>query len=430
MNPRFMFATCQVGAENLVKEEIFKQFPDAKLAFSRPGLLTVKLGEVSASGEDSPLESDGSLPQLHSVFARTWGYSLGTVKGREISQMVSEVWDMVEKNGLNPVRIHAWPRDLHAVGDYKFEPRLTPESHDVCWKIGAGSATTNVWRLGQETPAARGDLVLDCIILNPEETEKVRRFREKVLGPQGIESGEDSLTEDKSYDREWLIGYHYAQSYASRHPGGMLDLEIPEGIVSRAWLKMEEALRWSRFPLPEDAQMCEIGSAPGGATQALLSRGAWVLGVDPAEMDERVLEHPRFHHIRSRIAAIRRREFRKVRWFTCDINVPPNYALDVMESLVTHPEISVRGMLITLKLPDWELGHLVPEYLSRIRSWGYNIVRARQLHYSHQEICVFALQKPFKKKSPVKHHHSILKRSDTETTLETPTSEMDVSDEC
>jgi 23S rRNA (cytidine2498-2'-O)-methyltransferase len=44
------------------------------------------------------------------------------------------------------------------------------------------------------------------------------------------------------------------------------------------------------------------------------------------------------------------------------------------------------------------LARHVPEYIDRVRGWGYNIVRARQLQHNRREICVAALQKPFRRK--------------------------------
>jgi 23S rRNA (cytidine2498-2'-O)-methyltransferase len=112
-----------------------------------------------------------------------------------------------------------------------------------------------------------------------------------------------------------------------------------------------------------------------------------------------VLEHPHFKHIRKRSTQVRRREFRKVRWLTADMNVAPSYTLSTIEAIVTHPEVSIRGMLLTLKLAQWELAEHVPEYLKQIRSWGFNSVIARQLQYNRREICVAALQTPFRRKT-------------------------------
>ena len=139
-----------------------------------------------------------------------------------------------------------------------------------------------------------------------------------------------------------------------------MPLELPADAVSRAWLKMEEALGWSQLPLTPGARVAEIGSAPGGASQALLARGYHVTGIDPAEMPPTVLAHPHFTHIRRRSTQVRRREFRKIRWLMADMNVAPNYTLDAVEAIVTHAEVSIRGMLLTLKLIEWEMAAQAP----------------------------------------------------------------------
>jgi 23S rRNA (cytidine2498-2'-O)-methyltransferase len=108
-------------------------------------------------------------------------------------------------------------------------------------------------------------------------------------------------------------------------------------------------------------------------------------------------------HIRRRAAQVRRREFRKIRWLAADMNVAPGYTLDVVEDLVTHPEISIRGMLLTLKLFEWELADQIADYLDRVRGWGFNEVAARQLEHNRQEVCVAALQRPFRRKPYHRH---------------------------
>ncbi len=123
------------------------------------------------------------------------------------------------------------------------------------------------------------------------------------------------------------------------------------------------------------------------------------MGIDPAEMHPTVLGHPGFTHVRRRVAEVRRREFRKVRWLMADMNVAPGYTCDAVESIVTHREISIRGMLLILKLIDPSHADHMPEYLARVRGWGYNVVQARQLQHNRQEVCVAALQRPFLRKS-------------------------------
>ena len=102
-----------------------------------------------------------------------------------------------------------------------------------------------------------------------------------------------------------------------------------------------------------------------------MSHGLRVIGIDPAEMDPVVLANPDFAHWKKRGADIRRREFRAVRYLAADINVAPNYTLETVENIVTHPDVHIRGLLLTLKLLDWKLADEVPGYLDRVRSWGY-----------------------------------------------------------
>lgn len=356
--PQFLFVTCQVGSEWAVKMELGRRRPDLRFAFSRPGFLTFRLPPDHRLAADFDVES---------VFARAYGFSLGRVTGASLDELAVGVWATYGERPFR--RVHVWERDAAPPGDHGFEPSVTPAAiaaHEAIRRHcprpeQLADDASDPWH-----PAGRGEFVLDCVVVEPHE---------------------------------WWVGYHRAKSLASRWPGGMIRLELPRDAVSRAWLKMEEALRWSQLPIPAGARCAEIGSAPGGASQALLARGLFVIGVDPAEMHPAVLAHPSFTHIRSRAAQVRRRQFRKIRWLMADMNVAPSYTCDVVESIVTHPQVNIRGMLLTLKLFDQIHVEQLPDCLERVRSWGYNIVHARQLQYNRQEVCVSALQRPFRRKS-------------------------------
>ena len=371
---KFLFFTCQIGAENALKAELARRSPEFRFAFSRPGFLTYKLPPLADLADDF---------RLRAVFARSYGFATGkAVSGdncaghetngggmeaeTDLESLAEAVWRAAPPMDFE--RIHVWPRDTAAPGHHGYEPSATPEAVRLreallrhCPRAGALDAVENA---DAETvanrPAESGQLVLDCVIIDP-----------------GV----------------CWTGYHRARGFSSRWPGGMLPLELPQDAASRAWLKMEEALRWSRLPVRPGQRCVEIGSAPGGASQALLSRGLQVTGIDPAEMAASVLENPNFTHIRRRTMQVRRRNFRKMHWLTADMNVAPKYTLDAVEAIVTHPTINIRGMLLTLKLTDWKLAEQIPDYLQRVRSWGYTVVRARQLLHNRREICVAAMQR-------------------------------------
>lgn len=353
--PQFLFVGCQRGAEGALKAELARRHPELRLAFSRPGFLTLKRPDEWSGGTDF---------QLQSVFARCHGFCLGRVEGSRSEELAEAFWARVGDLAFG--RLHVWQRDAALPGEGGFEPGVSGLAYEIGQllvrsrpRLGEGprAATLRAANLR----ARPGQQVLDCIVVEPDQ---------------------------------WWIGWHLARSVPSCWPGGVPLPAGKESPISRAYYKMHEALAWSRLPLAAGQRCVEIGSAPGGACEALLEQGLEVIGIDPAEMDPRLLAHPNFRHIRARAADLKRREFQNVQWLMADSNVAPQHTLDTVEAIVTHRRVHIRGLLLTLKLPEWRLADQLDAYLERVRSWGYRYVRARQLAFNRQEVCVLALRRP------------------------------------
>ncbi len=350
MKPRFLFVVCQRGAEQALKREVDRRWPNLRFAFSRPGFVTFKLPADDSQNEQFALRS---------AFARTQGMSLGKIRGETAEVMARDAWAM--STGLEFQHIHVWQRDRAVPGDNGFEPGVTPLAIEVGRVLAAAmpDAAAHETLLPVNQNAQPGQCVLDCALVEPNQ---------------------------------WWIGTHRVSSMPSRWPGGTPQIDMPTDAVSRAYLKMQEALSWSRLPLAAGDACVEIGSAPGGSCQALLDRGMIVTGIDPAEMDETVLAYEDFTHLRARAADLKRREFRRFKWLMVDSNVAPKFTLDTVEHIVTNRQVRVRGMLLTLKLPDWKLADQVPAYVERVRSWGYRHVQVRQLAFNRQEMTLAAVR--------------------------------------
>ncbi len=198
-----------------------------------------------------------------SVFARAWGFTLGRVTAESFDLAAAEAWQLA---GDRPYEaLHVWQRDLAAVGYRGFEPHVTPAALAAEEALRSHSQTDTL-RPPPARAAAPGQLVLDCVLVEPHE---------------------------------WWIGLHRAGGGASCHPGGLLPLSVPADVVSRAYLKMQEALTWSALPVKPGEKFVEIGCSPGGASQCLLDHGLKVIGIDPATVDARVLARPDFTHVRN-----------------------------------------------------------------------------------------------------------------------------------
>jgi 23S rRNA (cytidine2498-2'-O)-methyltransferase len=359
---QFLFTAVQPSFEAALKQEVARRNADLRFAFSRPGFVTFR---IPGDGADVP--DDAADTRFRAAFARTWGYSLRKVAGPDPRELARELWRVVASRfaaeRIAELRhLHVWRRSEIPGGDLPGDEHFDPAGAAAAQAAGelileqradADPRST----LALNTQAASGDLVLDCVLVEPNE---------------------------------WWLGWHRASSPETRWPGGVPHIEPPVEMISRAYLKLVEALLWSELPVRAGDRCVEIGSAPGGSCLALLERGCEVVGVDPAEMDPKLLANPRFTHVRARAKDVDRAVFRGCRWLTADINLPPTYTLDTVESIVADSGTGFQGLVLTLKLPDPALAAQLPLFNKRIRSWGYDYVRARQLAFDRQEVCVVA----------------------------------------
>ncbi|MGC4001709.1 MAG: SAM-dependent methyltransferase [Pirellulales bacterium] len=353
---RFAFVVCQQGAEKVLKAEFARILPTWKFGFSRPGFVTFKVPADFAAADDwSP----------KSVFARTWGWTLGKIRaeGDDPAALVAQVAATVRAAAPDATfhQLHVWPRDAAVIGRRGYEPGPTDAGQAaesaLCAALPGDMLKSDAQGKSPDTRA--GQHVLDVVLVEPNE---------------------------------WWIGRHTIRRGEpwSRWPGGIYVCDVPETVVSRAYIKMREALASFRPPFDRNEHVVEIGSSPGGASQALLKAGFRVIGVDPAEMHEKVLAEKHFEHWRMRGNEIRKTRLRGVKWLTADLNVAPEYTLDTVEEIVTNQNVRMNGLILTIKLQDWDLAAGIPEHLTRVRDWGYRTVRARQLSRNRQEYCLYA----------------------------------------
>lgn len=346
----FVFSTCQIGAESVLKKEVERIFPGIRPAFARPGFVSFKT--------DTPLPEDIAK---RSVFARCAAASLGKIETDCQNQLAAEVWKTAAEHHLFVNRVHVFQRDPLPVGEQDFEPHLPPELIPIHRQIVEQSPKAKFLGTGAEDifhPAQPGETVLDVVKVEPNL---------------------------------YLVGTHSLTESPPihvRYSGGIVPITLPADAVSRAYLKFNEGVLWSGITLGSGDRCLDIGASPGGCSQFLLQQGVRVFGVDPGAIHPAVLAHPQFTHIRSRIKDMKRSWLREIQWITADMNVAPNYTLDVLEEIVKQTH--VQGLLFTLKLVRWELADKLPMLFDRICSWGFSDVRMKQLIFNRQEVMVVA----------------------------------------
>ena len=335
----FLWVTHQVATTRWLKTELATTAPQYRFAFARPGLTTFKV--------------DGPLVGMPTSFARAWGRSLG--RAATPAEVLTALGDQV----TGPARLHVFERDLDVPVDEQDATVRGTRAAAVDAALRAHAPTAFL----PEVRARRGDRVIDVIVPHAREPEE-----------------------------PWLVGVHDHDDTHGPWPGGVQHVPPPPESPSRAWCKIEEALRWADLePRPGETAV-ELGSSPGGASYALLARGLTVHGVDPGVMHPDVLGFTgphgnRFIHHHMPAAEVERSNLpRRYQWLLLDINLAPMVALRYVERFVALAHGGLRGAVLTLKLNDDGVFAALPRLLERIRKLGPKQVRVTQLPSHRSEV--------------------------------------------
>ncbi len=346
--PSFVFVICQAGAEAAARKEIL-ELPGFRLAFSLPGFLTFKV-------EPDSLPERFSLPV---TLARTYGWSLGKVSGEDANQLVAEIcrheaWDECR-------HLHVYERESVTPGTKGFEPGTTVLAATI-GELFANHEELKKRQVAINRVAQVDQKVFDVVLVKPNE---------------------------------WWFGYHWTVTRQSRWPGGVPIVDTSQERASRAYYKLKEALLWSGIKIAAGDVCAEIGAAPGGACELLLEMGAKVIAIDPAELEPEIEAHENLTYVRRRGREVKKKDFKDVKWLLADLNIAPNYTLDTVRDIVAYEAVDIRGLILTLKLTDWELVEQIPAYLERVRKMGFQVAKARQLAFNRQEFCLVAIKDKF-----------------------------------
>ena len=340
LESQFLFATCQVGAERILKEELAQRTPYLHPAFSRPGFVTFK----HTKGVVKPDIALGA------VFARAYGMSIG--------EAFEEGTDEGERAVLAAARIaevapgavvQVWLRDQTGPGDEVDDSARADEEARVAEALRAAGA-----RVGSEPRV--GELVVDVIVLEADA---------------------------------WWLGAHV---HTIDHPPSAVLVPHPPEAPSRAYRKVEEAIRWFGVPLRENDVAVELGSAPGGVVYALLARGLRVVGVDPGAMADVVRNNARFKHLAVSAFDIRAGDLpKRIDWALLDMNTEPDLGIRAIDHLQRLARAPTLGVILTLKLNQPSFSKRIPELVSRVKQMKMAEVYAKQLTSNRREITVVGL---------------------------------------
>jgi len=183
------------------------------------------------------------------------------------------------------------------------------------------------------------------------------------------------------------VGVVAAREALSLAPGGRRRMRRAGESPSRAAMKLEEALDGLPFE-PGRGDVCvDLGAAPGGWTQRLVSRGAKVIAVDPAKLMPELASSPRVRHVQESAFAFAPDE--PADWLFCDMAWRP---LEVAQLLAKWGRRGWASHLVAnIKLPMNDKNPI----LLRVRhtlteDGGWKGLTVRQLYHDRDEVTVTA----------------------------------------
>ena len=267
--------------------------------------------------------------------------------------------------------------------------------------------------LGKASSRKAAEALITSVIGPGALIHQARYFDHKMEGIQAIpgqcaqrpKKGQCTGTIVELGEDEFFAGLHIHGPFISPDPGGDSGTPMPEKSPSRAWLKLEEAMRFFDLPLTKKDIVVEVGCAPGGVVLALLDRDISVIGVDPAKMADIVLPYeiqdryaipagkkPWFYHCRKPAALAGKKDLgHGVTWFMSDMNQSPEVIIkECLRFTKMAPEI--HGALMTLKLT--ELSQVVDKkkWFETLSGAGFTEIRLQSLSVNHKELALLALK--------------------------------------
>jgi len=153
--------------------------------------------------------------------------------------------------------------------------------------------------------------------------------------------------------------------------------------ISRAELKLREALAEFGIEPPATGRGLDLGAAPGGWTRVLAERMAQVVAVDPGELDERVLALPNVVHVRARVEELPADVLGHFDLVTNDMNLAPAVSAELMVRVA--PLLAPGGVAImTVKLPTRRRDRHVRQ-AAEVLSAAFEDIRAAPMPHNARE---------------------------------------------
>lgn len=185
---------------------------------------------------------------------------------------------------------------------------------------------------------------------------------------------------------QFLLGIQLVDKYHSP-PGRLYNFNPKVDAPSRAYFKIKETFQLMGMESNTAGLVCaELGCAPGGSSAYLLEQGHKVIGIDPAQMHEKIIAHPNFRFINLPMQSVERNQLpTMVDCIISDVNLNPKLVLRYLLGIFGNK--TPKQAFITIKTPTPNMIAQKIQWNRLFQELGYSQVQYVQLA-AHRKECL------------------------------------------
>ena len=193
-------------------------------------------------------------------------------------------------------------------------------------------------------------------------------------------------------ENEVWYGVHRGGKTTTNYPNSYFEIEVPDDAPSKSYFKIAQVVELYNINVKSTDCWLDFGSAPGGAAHYLLEKGCEVWGIDPAKMDDRILQNTKYTHLSKSVQNLSQEDLphREIQWVHVDLNLNPKQVIKEVLRLSKKYSSSLKGIIFTVQIVKDEYIQHIEEFEESFLDWGFSEVISRQVPSHKSEYVIMA----------------------------------------
>lgn len=196
-------------------------------------------------------------------------------------------------------------------------------------------------------------------------------------------------------ENEVWIGLHTVGKGTTRYPNSLVEVDSPLHVPSVGYKKLSEIFKLFAIKTNNYQSWLDFGCAPGGSSIFLLEQGCKVWGIDPADVDEALLENRLFNHIKTPMQDLSHETLpdEQIHWIHADLNLNPKQGIKEVLRLAKKYNSTLSGIIFTVQVVNPRTIQEIENFEDQFYDWGFSNIQSVQVPSHKKEYGLIARRK-------------------------------------